>query len=106
MMNLPAQRVSATIGLCFRETGIWRTETAPPKPAHHIPLIVRRDKVPPRNPTNSGLLLGDQEISVYSGLRGGAEKTRTPNQTIIIQLNNKDPFGKIRQRAQQSQRNR
>ena len=71
------------VALCSRETGIWRAETEAPKPAHHIQLIFRRDKVFPRNPANSGLFLGDQEISVYRGLRGGAERTRTSGQVII-----------------------
>jgi hypothetical protein len=64
--STPFERVSANVGLYFRETGIWRAETTASKPGHHIELIVRRDKVPPRNPANSGLLLGDQEISIIS----------------------------------------
>jgi len=61
---------SANLGLCFRETGFCRAETPAPKRPVNFQPIVRRDKVPPRNPANSGLFLGNREISVYEGTAG------------------------------------
>jgi hypothetical protein len=77
------ERVSDNVSLRFRETGFCGTETTRSKPARHIQLIVSRDKVPPRNPANSGLFIGDREISVCMRLRGGAERTRTSNQAVM-----------------------
>jgi hypothetical protein len=45
--------------------------------------VVGRDKAPARKPTNSALFARHREISVYMGLRGGAGRTRTSNQTVI-----------------------
>jgi hypothetical protein len=49
--------------------------------ASHIQLIVSRDKAPARKPASSALFAGHWEISVCTGLRGGAERTRTWDQT-------------------------
>jgi hypothetical protein len=58
-----------------RDSGIER--------ARHIQLIVSRDKVSARKPTNWAPFARHREISVCMGLRGGAGRTRTSNQTII-----------------------
>jgi len=82
LLEVPFERVSANVGLCFRETGFCRAETPAPKRPVNFQPIVRRDEVPPRNPANSGLFLGNREISVYRVLRGGAGRTRTANQAV------------------------
>ena len=68
------EQVSDNVSLRFRETGFCGAETTASKPVRHIQLIVSRDKVPSRNPANSGLFIGDREISVCRdcvvGLRG------------------------------------
>jgi hypothetical protein len=51
--------------------------------ARHIQPIVSRDKAPARKPASSVLFARHREISVCMGLRGGAGRTRTSNQTII-----------------------
>jgi hypothetical protein len=44
------ERVSATVGLRFRETGFWGAETPAPKRPRDIQPIVSRDKAPRENP--------------------------------------------------------
>jgi hypothetical protein len=56
------------------------------KKARHIQPIVNRDKIPARKPANSALFARYREISVCMGLRGGAGRTRTSNQTIISRV--------------------
>jgi len=54
---------SATVGLCFRETGFCGAETAPSKGPVTFNPIVSRDKAPARKPTNSALFARHREIS-------------------------------------------
>ena len=51
--------------------------------AAKIRMALGREDVHTRKPPNSGLFTMNREISVCVGLRGGAERTRTSNQTII-----------------------
>jgi hypothetical protein len=51
--------------------------------AAKIRMALGRDDVHTRKPANSGLFIMNREISVCVGLRGGAGRTRTSNQTII-----------------------
>ena len=48
--------------------------------------VVARDKISLNNPANSGLIAGNQEISVRARMRGGAGRTRTPNQAVMKQV--------------------
>ena len=73
----PFERVSATVGLCFRETGFCGAETAASKRPVTFNRFVSRDKVPARKPTLSALFARHQEISVCMGLRGGAGRCPT-----------------------------
>jgi hypothetical protein len=67
----------------FPGNGILRGRDSGVEKARHIQPIVSRDKAPVRKPTNSALFARHREISVCMGLRGGAGRTRTSNQTII-----------------------
>jgi hypothetical protein len=67
----------------FPGNGILRRRDSGVEKARHVQLIVSRDKAPARKPTNSALFARHREISVCMRLRGGAERTRTANQTII-----------------------
>jgi hypothetical protein len=58
-----------------------------------IQPLVSRDKGAPRNPANLGLFVGDGEISVRSGLCGGAGRTRTSNQVVIAKRWTKQGVG-------------
>jgi hypothetical protein len=45
-----------------------------------------RDKISLGNSANSGLIAGFREISVRTRMRGGAGRTRTPNQAVMKQV--------------------
>ncbi len=45
-----------------------------------------RDKISLNNPADSGLIAGSGEISVRARMRGGAGRTRTPNQAVMKQV--------------------
>ena len=45
-----------------------------------------RDKISLGNSANSGLIAGFGEISVCEKVRGGAGRTRTPNQAVMKQV--------------------
>ena len=65
-----------------RETQFSRAETKVPKTVPAIQSADCRDKMRAQIAANSGRFALNWEISV-SGLRGGAGRTRTSNQTII-----------------------
>ena len=46
----------------------------------------RRDKISLGNSANTGLIARFREISVTTRMRGGAGRTRTPNQAVMKQL--------------------
>jgi hypothetical protein len=72
------ERVSATVGLSFWETGFCGAETAATKRP-----VTAETKPPARKPTNSAPFARHREISVCMGLRGGVGRTRTSNQAVI-----------------------
>jgi hypothetical protein len=67
----------------FPGNGILRGRDSGVEKASHVHPLVSRDKAPTRKPASSALLARHREISVCVGLRGGAERTQTANQTII-----------------------
>jgi hypothetical protein len=62
---------------------ILRGRDKGPERALEVQSAVCRDKMRARIPAGSGLFTPNREISVCLRLRGGAERTRTSNQTII-----------------------
>jgi hypothetical protein len=76
----------ATVGLCFRETGLWGAETVASERAVRFNLSSAETKRPDENPPVRHYLHDTGKISVCMGLRGGAGRTRTSNQTIIGRL--------------------
>ena len=46
-------------------------------------VATHRDPAPARKPVNSAVFAKSREISVRVRLRGGAERTRTPNQAVM-----------------------
>jgi hypothetical protein len=82
----PLEPIRTSLRHCrslFPGNGILRDRDSSVEKAGHIQPIVNRDKGPERKPTNSALFARHRKISVCMGLRGGAERTRTSNQTII-----------------------
>jgi hypothetical protein len=57
-----------------------------PERVPEIQLTDYRDKTRARIPASSGLFALKREISVCVGLRGGAGRTRTSNQSVIRNL--------------------
>jgi hypothetical protein len=78
-------RVSAKIRLGCRETRFYEAETKAPK--RHVKSNRQLTETKcAHNPRQFGAIRKSREISVCVRLRGGAERTRTSNQTIISRL--------------------
>jgi hypothetical protein len=80
--NRHSNRVSASCGLRFRETG-FRSQRKMRR--NHLPTVTMPSLRTNRrtDPANSGLFVLFQEISGSIRLRGGPGRTRTSNQTVI-----------------------
>jgi hypothetical protein len=85
LMTQHSNRVSTNASLRRRETQFSRAETKTSETAPAIQWADCRDKMRARIAASSGLFALNREISVCAGLRGGAGRTRTSNQTVIAE---------------------